>query len=71
MRANSLVKISVTIEGIYTAIEEGNKYGCFKHGIPHNLYVSDEVKLKLMADGFKVYNGDWDGVMKNSLIIEW
>jgi len=71
MKANSLVKKSVKIEDVYSSIETANEYGGFKHFIPSNLYVSDEVRLKLMADGFKVYIGDWDGVMLNVLIIEW
>ena len=71
MKADSLVKKSVTLENIYKSIEDDNGRGSFKHFIPHGLYVSDEVKLQLMADGFKVYVGDWDGVMLNALIIEW
>jgi hypothetical protein len=48
-----------------------NSAGQFKHAIPHFIYVSDEVKLKLMADGFKVYIGNWGGFSPNDLIIEW
>ena len=71
MKANSLIKKSVKIEDIYNAIESANTGMCFKHFIPNNVYVSDEVKLKLVADGFKIYVGDWDGIMTNVLIIEW
>lgn len=43
----------------------------YKHFIPHFLYV-DEINIgNLVRAGYKVYRGDWDGVMKDVLIIEW
>lgn len=71
MKASSLKKETEVIENIYKAISESNANGRFKHFIPHDVYVSDEVRLQLIDDGFKVYKGDWDGVMTNCLIIEW
>lgn len=71
MKAKSLTKTSVSVENIYKGISEANANNRFKHFIPHDVYVSDEVRLKLIDDGFKVHKGDWDGVMKDCLIIEW
>lgn len=48
-----------------------NDHGSYKIFLSHSQCISDEVKLKLIADGFKVYIGDWDGIIKNALIIEW
>lgn len=31
----------------------------------------DKKKVSVSNDGFKVYVGDWDGIIKNCLIIEW
>lgn len=43
----------------------------FKHYIPHFIYI-DEVNIScLVQAGFKVSRGDWDGIMKDVLIIEW
>ena len=71
MKAKSLTKVSETIENIYNAISEANANSSYKHFIPHNIYVSDEVRLKLIDDGYKVYKGNWDGIMTDVLIIEW
>ena len=71
MKASDLKKKSIDIESIYKEIESMNSAGQFKHVIPHFIYVSDEVKLKLMADGFKVYIGNWSNFSPNDLIIEW
>ena len=71
MKANELVKKSITIEEVYKSIELANKRGDYKMPIMTAQYVDDEVKLKLFNDGFKVYLGDWDGMMINVLIIEW
>ena len=71
MKAQELKKESEVIENIYKSISEANSRGAFKHAIPHYIYVSDKVKLQLIEDGFKVYKGDWDSIMINSLIIEW
>lgn len=71
MKAKSLKKTSVSIENIYKGISESNANNRFKHFVPHDVYVSDEVRLKLIEDGYKVYKGNWDGIMTNVLIIEW
>jgi hypothetical protein len=71
MKASDLKKQPITIETIYDAINQANSIGWHKHFIPHFVYVSDEVRLKLIEDGFKIYKGDWDGTMKDCLIIEW
>jgi hypothetical protein len=73
MKANNLTKTSITAEEIYEGIDSQlkNNPSCFKHYIPHFLYVSDEVKLQLIDDGFKVYKGAWDGIQNDGLIIEW
>jgi len=70
MKAKDLVKISEVVENIYKQISEANSNGQFKYFIPHFVYVSDEVKLQLMKDGYKVYEGQWDNIM-SGLIIEW
>jgi len=71
MRAEHLKKQTEAIDNIYKAISEANANGQFKIAIPHFMHVSDEVKLELIENGYKVYIGDWDGVVKNALIIEW
>ena len=71
MKAKELVKKAKTIEEIYSQIRQASDNGEFKTFLHHCVFVSDETKLQLSADGFKVYNGDWDGVMTNVFIIEW
>ena len=71
MKAKDLKKTSETIDNIHNRISECNADGDFKCFIPHFKHVSEEVKLQLMKDGFKVYIGDWDGMIKDCLIIEW
>lgn len=71
MKAKDLIKKSPSIEDIHNAIDEQNKNGCFKHFIPHWIFIPDNVKLKLIEEGFKVYVGNWDGIMTDVLIIEW
>lgn len=71
MKASSLKKESEVIENIYEAISQANAEGRFKYFIPHDVYVSDEVRLQLIEDGYKVCRGDWNGIMTNCLIIEW
>lgn len=70
MKANEKIKESIEIERIYEMIMS-TPSEVFKLQLHHSIFVSDEVKLKLMKDGFKVYIGDWDGIMKDCLIIEW
>jgi len=71
MKANELTKKEFTLSQIYERISNGNEVGGFKIFIHHFEYVSDQTKLKLIDDGFKVYVADWDGINKNVLIIEW
>ena len=71
MKASELKKESEVIENISKYISEANAHGRFKCYIPHDVYVNESVKLQLIEDGFKVYKGDWDGMMTNCLIIEW
>lgn len=71
MKAQDLIKKSIDIEEIYRNIMEANNSGNFKIPIPHWRCVSDETKLKLIENGFKVYNGTWDGAINHCLIIEW
>lgn len=73
IKATDLVKKSISTEQIYRNIQTmvNSNPEQYKHFIPNNIYVSDEVRLQLLNDGFKVYRGDWDGIMKDCLIIEW
>lgn len=73
MKANELKKQSITVEKIYEEISEMNKNNpeIYKKLIPNFIYVSEEVKTKLMQDGFDLTIGDSDGQMKNCLIIKW
>ena len=73
MKSHELKKVSLTLDEIYESIKKDTQHGknIFKYQIPHWVYVSDEVKLQLISDGFKVYIGNWDGILNNSLIIEW
>lgn len=73
MNAKDLTKVSVDVDQIYQDIRAklDHNPSFFKHFIPHFIYVSDETKLQLMRDGFKVYSGQWDGIEKHGLIIEW
>lgn len=74
-KASQITKESLTIEDIEKKISdiEANPYekGLFKIFFPHWVYISNDVKLKLMEAGYKVYTADWDGVMKDAFIIEW
>ncbi len=69
--ANRLIKKSITFEEIINQIESANKCGEFKTHIPHWVFINEQVKLKLIQERFKVYVGDWDGIIKDCLIIEW
>lgn len=71
MKASHLKKQSEVIENIYQSISRENQNGNFKHFIPHFVYVSEQVKSELIENGYKVYRGDWDGIITNALIIEW
>lgn len=73
MKSNEIKKQSITIEAIYSQIEQVSKDNPqhFKHFIPHFLYVSESVKDQLMRDGFNLTIGDWDGYIRDCLIISW
>lgn len=70
MKAKDLKKVSISIDEIHKQIDE---VGDTQHKIfiPHWTYVEDIVILNLINNGFKVYNGNWDGIMVDCLIIEW
>jgi hypothetical protein len=70
MKAKSLKKVPEVIENIYNQISEANANNQFKCLIPHFVYVTDETRLQLIKDGYKVYEGNWDTMM-TGLIIEW
>ena len=70
MKAIELEKHSPSLDQIYKSIEEANKRNEYKIFFPHWVYFSDECKLELMRQGFKVYQGEWlHGDC--GLIIEW
>lgn len=70
MKARELEKHSPSLDQIYTIIGEANKRNEYKIFFPHWVYFSDECKLELMRQGFKVYQGEW--LRRNyGLIIEW
>ena len=71
MKASDLKKTSQTIESIYKKISEANSLGDFKIFIPHFIFIEENLKIKLIEDGFKIYKDDWDGIITNCLIIEW
>ena len=71
LKAKDLVKVDKTLEKIYDNIKQENEYGNYKIFIHANRYFSEKSKLELIENGFKVYKGDWDGVMKDVYIIEW
>lgn len=70
MKANARIKESLSLVFIYKELETVPK-NVFKHFIPHFIYVSETVKSELLNDGYKLSYGDWDGHIKNALIIEW
>lgn len=70
MKARELEKHSPSLDLLYESIEEANKRNEYKIFFPHWVYFSDERKLELMRQGFKVYQGEW---LRGDygLIIEW
>ena len=70
MKARELEKNSLSLDQIYNIIKEANKRNEYKIFFPHWVYFSDECKLELMRQGFKVYQGEW---LRGDygLIIEW
>ena len=71
MKASELEKRYVDIDEIYKRIEFANARSQFKIFFRHSTCVSQDTKQQLIENGFKVYPGDWDGIEKNCLIIEW
>jgi len=71
MKATDLIKVSLSIDKIYEEIKRRNEINEFKAYFPHQIFISEDIKLKLMSDGFKVHHGAFDGFMNNGLIIEW
>lgn len=70
MKASDKIKVSITIEEVYERVKSTSPSSEFKIFYPHFVYVSDGVKMQLIRDGFKLYEGDW--IMGNrGLIIEW
>lgn len=70
MKARELEKHSPSLDLLYESIEEANKRNEYKIFFPHWVYFSDECKLELMRQGFKVYQGEW---LRGDygLIIKW
>jgi hypothetical protein len=71
LKAKDLLKKETDLKPIYEMIKNQNEYGAFKTFFPHDRYFSEKARLELMENGFKVYKGDWDGIMKDVYIIEW
>lgn len=69
-KASDLTKKSLTKEEIYKRIGELNNTPTYKHVIPPDIYISEEVILSIMKDGFKVYKGNLFG-FTDAWIIEW
>jgi len=70
IKACDLQKLSNNFS-IYEKIKYENANGYFKTFIPHFMYFSYEQMHELTLNGFKVYKGDWDGIIKDAWIIEW
>ena len=70
MKATDLTKTSPSLDDIYQEIRTANERHEYKLFYPHWRYISDECKLELINNGFKVYQGEWlHG--DYGLIIEW
>jgi len=70
MKAKEIERQSKDIKEIYEQIERDNSSGWFKSFFPHFVNISNETKIQLIQDGFKVYEGEW---LRGDygLIIEW
>jgi hypothetical protein len=71
MEAKDLNKKSIELEQIYKDIQSANDRGDYKWFIPHCVFIDESIKMQLINDGFKVSKGDWDGIAKDCIIIEW
>lgn len=69
-KASDLTKKSLTKEEVYDNISRSNNTPIYKHAIPPESYISEEVILSIMKDGFKVYKGNTMGFV-DAWIIEW
>ena len=72
-KASERIKKKIPIDEIHKRIDELEKNFPYQNKIfiPHFEQVSDQAKLVLVNFGYKVYQGDRDGVVKDCLIIEW
>ena len=72
MKAKEINKKPIALEFILQQIEHvNNNQNQFKIFFQHCVYVEQKTILQLIELGFKVYRGDWDGMHKDALIIEW
>lgn len=74
MIARTLIKkedTENTFDGLIERIKDANDNGRYAIFVSKFMYISNETKKRLLDEGFKVYTGDWDGVMKDITIIEW
>lgn len=69
MKASELKKKCIGIDAIFKQIKATNENGYCKYNITDDIFVSDEVKLKLMENGFKVYKKEICGC--GYLVVEW
>ncbi len=70
MRANNLIKKPIDLKKIYKDIEDANNRNEYRYFINPFIYISDEVKLELLNNGFKVYSSkDFNGL--EGLVVEW
>lgn len=72
-KASERIKTTISVKDIEEKIDQIEKDYPYQNKIfiPHYHNVSNDTKLQFMNAGYKIYNGDWDGVMKDALIIEW
>ncbi len=69
-KASDLTKRSLSKEDVYGAIAQFNNTPTFKHVIPPDFYISEEVIVSIMRDGFKAYKGKMFN-FEEVWIIEW
>jgi len=72
-KAHERKKTTLPTSEIEKKIDEIEKNNLYQNKIFIEPFysVSDETKLEFINAGYKVYFGDWDGIMRNVLIIEW
>ena len=69
-KASDLTKRSLSKEEVYEFIAGFNNTSTFRHVIPPDFYISEEVIVSIMRDGFKAYKGKMHG-FEEAWIIEW